>query len=170
MASDLLPSAESSVPGPYVQRVGDLALDGNGAGSARPIGLIGAWLRGPESRYARWLQQAALSSPLLYGAVLAKFGAHAAIPSLCVAKLMLGIECPACGMSTALLRLFQGNLVSALHANIAVIPLVVLLVASMLVSRSNELLSGPALRLLTRALLVAFALQFARQFAPHLIA
>lgn len=124
---------------------------------------------GRMSQSVRCVQLAAVASPLAYGALLAKFGDGVAIPSLCFAKLLLGIECPACGMSTALLNLFQGKLAVAMHLNVAVVPLAALLATTLLVARSDVVFSGPVLRLLNRTMLAAFTVQFVRQFAPGLL-
>jgi len=73
----------------------------------------------------------AASAPTVLALVfaLAQLSDLVGIPvSFCVSKVLLGVPCPGCGITTSVTELFRGNGVSALQANAAG-PFVLLFVA-----------------------------------------
>lgn len=109
------------------------------------------------------------AAPLAYGALLAVFGASVALPSRCAMQWILGVDCPACGLSTALMHLVAGDVAAAASTNLAVIPLAALLTVSMARGAIDHRKLDTALRWTTRILPVTFAVQFLMQFSPQRI-
>lgn len=107
--------------------------------------------------------------PLAYGVMLAKFGPSVALPSRCAFQWFLGIDCPACGLSTGLVRLLSGDIGGATTANLAAAPVLLLLTVSVAKASFHNRALDSLFHLSSRTALVALVSQFLLQFDPLLL-
>ena len=101
---------------------------------------------------------------MIYGATIASSGGAVVLPSHCLFQWLGKINCPACGLSAALMHLAAGHVAAAVSDNLAAVPLVVLLSLATAKGFYETALLDKSFRWISNVVTIAFAVQFLLQF------